>query len=78
MKALASTLYIDRVIFQDIITFLHHVPKHLVLRKVIPDSFCENIMRRRQFHHVPFLPDQKMTVAGSGVKTVSFLLKAFS
>ncbi len=65
------SLNIQRMERQDFITLFHHFPQHGFFRKIISYPSCENIMRRRQLHHLSLLLYQQMTVAGSHIKFIA-------
>ncbi len=71
------SLNINRMVHKNIITFLHHLTKHVVLREILPNPFCQNIVRRSQFHDLSICPHQKMTVTGTHVEFVALFFQTF-
>ena len=71
------TFYINWMIYQNVITFLHHFTKNRVLRKILTNGLTKHIMWLCQFYHISAIPDQQMTITGSYIKLISFILQTF-
>ena len=69
---------VHRVVLQDVIASHHHVTEHFILRQILSDPFCQDIVRCCQLDHVPLLLDQKMAVAGACVESISIPFQPFT
>ena len=77
IQAVLLPFYINRMVYENIITFPHHLTKYSILWKILSDCLPQHIMWLCQFNHFSLIPDQQMAVAGSHIKLVSFILQPF-